>query len=177
MLGKEPIVTLHLFFVVTVHRNNAPPLVANTNNPPRCAFCQQSHLSTDCKSVTDINSRKRVLRETGRCFNCLRKGHMSRLCHSAKLCHGRHYTTVCNKNSQQPVRNLANKLNSKSPPYSPDKANNTPNSNSNNQHILICKEKKHFAANCIDCSTQSTETEISCSATHSLRHGKSAFQF
>ena len=54
---------------------------------------------------------------------------MSRLCRSAskcKRCHGRHHTTICDKNSQQPVRDLSNKLNPKASPYSPDKTNNTP---------------------------------------------------
>ena len=45
-----------------------------------CCFCRQPHASKDCVVVTSVNVRKQSLRSSGRCFNCLRKGHLSRAC-------------------------------------------------------------------------------------------------
>ena len=33
-----------------------------------------------CREVTDLKARKKLLKEAGRCFFCLKKGHMSRKC-------------------------------------------------------------------------------------------------
>ena len=103
---------------------------ANVNDSTKCIFCQQSHPSTNCRVVTDINKRKKILRESSRCYNCLRKGHVSRLCRSAakcKLCQGRHHTTICEKNST-PATDQPGKspLNPKAQPYSPGSSSSTP---------------------------------------------------
>ena len=49
---------------------------------PVCCYCQQSHSSNKCSSVTAVSSCKQILRTSGRCFNCLRKGHLSHECRS-----------------------------------------------------------------------------------------------
>ena len=65
---------------------------------PRCCFCQQSHLSQDCRTVTGIESRRETLRKTGRCYICLGRGHLTRNCHSrikCLSCKGRHHVAIC----------------------------------------------------------------------------------
>ena len=42
-----------------------------------CVFYQKPHSPAVCTSVPDLSSRKTIVRNSGRCFNCLRKKHMS----------------------------------------------------------------------------------------------------
>ena len=51
-----------------------------------CAFCKGNHYSDKCETVTDISSRKESLRRSGKCFVCLKPGHMSRNCSIIKTC-------------------------------------------------------------------------------------------
>ena len=44
----------------------------NHSTEPTCCYCHQSHLSHLCRVVESVEARKRVLREAGRCFICLR---------------------------------------------------------------------------------------------------------
>lgn len=74
----------------------ATALLANATRS--CCYCQQNHLSRDCTAVTSVTDRKQMLRSSGRCFNCLAKGHLGRNCRSAGRCYkckGRHHTSVC----------------------------------------------------------------------------------
>ena len=76
--------------------------VANAPGPPVCVSRQQSHFPTDCSSVPDLIARKRILRNSGRCFNCFRKNHFSRNCLSTskcKCCQGKHHTSICERGS------------------------------------------------------------------------------
>uniref|UniRef100_A0A1X7TGG5 Uncharacterized protein n=1 Tax=Amphimedon queenslandica TaxID=400682 RepID=A0A1X7TGG5_AMPQE len=42
-----------------------------------CCFCQQEdHTPAQCTKVTGVDERKRMIREQGRCFVCLRPGHI-----------------------------------------------------------------------------------------------------
>ena len=82
--------------------HKAPPtaaaLMASHSGPPRCAFCEQGHSSSSCTIVADIGARREALRKAGRCYVCLRKGHISRNCRSAgncNKCRGRHHNTIC----------------------------------------------------------------------------------
>ena len=110
-------------------RASTSAFVASAPTPPVCAFCQQSHSSIDCTSVPDVNDRKKILRNSGRCFNCLRKNHLSRNCHSkgkCKHCNGRHHTSICERGSQtgtSPSLATHTELNPEAPTYTP-----TPNS-------------------------------------------------
>ena len=59
----------------------ASTLIAGSNpSSPTCCYCQQGHSSNNCKSVTDIEERRKILRRTGRCYVCLRRGHVSHSC-------------------------------------------------------------------------------------------------
>lgn len=57
-------------------------LVSNTSSSMVCVYCEQSHLSLTCSTVPSIEACKKILRNSGCCFNCLRKNHLSRNCRS-----------------------------------------------------------------------------------------------
>ncbi|XP_047133085.1 uncharacterized protein LOC101238207 [Hydra vulgaris] len=66
----------------------------------KCIFCSKSHKSESCKTVTNINSRRNILRDKRRCFNCLKLGHMSKDCRSRISCYecsGKHHVSMCFK--------------------------------------------------------------------------------
>ena len=58
--------------------STAAALLANSS--PLCVFCDQPHYSTHCRVVADQEKRKQLLLKAGRCFICLKKGHLSRDC-------------------------------------------------------------------------------------------------
>ena len=75
---------------------------SNVQTP--CCYCDQLHSPNDCNSVTRVDARKQLLRRSGRCFSCLRRGHLSRDCRSTtrcRSCRGRHHTSIC-KSSPAP---------------------------------------------------------------------------
>ena len=45
---------------------------------PSCSFYGQSHFSINCEIVSNVGERKQSLRKSGRCFVCLRKGHLGK---------------------------------------------------------------------------------------------------
>jgi hypothetical protein len=95
-----------------------------------CCYCHQDHSSNTCKTVVDVSSRRQILRRAGRCFVCLRKGHLARDCRSAGKCHdckGRHHVSLCTAKSGSLVRadsgrpstNQPTPLNPEAPTYAP----------------------------------------------------------
>ena len=63
-----------------------------------CSFCKGSHFSAKCSIVTDKSQRKTILRKQGRCFVCLKRGHISKDCKSNISCHickQRHHASIC----------------------------------------------------------------------------------
>ena len=98
----------------------ASALLSN-NSSIACSFCSQPHPSSDCGSVTDVGERKWILVKAGRCYNCLKKGHIGRDCRSPSKCSnygGRHHLSICSRPktngpqdatraSQQTVQNTA----------------------------------------------------------------------
>jgi hypothetical protein len=62
-----------------------------------CTYCGQQHPSARCTMVTDIAARKAVLRQKGRCFQCLRSNHIIRDSPSEKRCFKIHHTSICPK--------------------------------------------------------------------------------
>ena len=42
-----------------------------------CVFCNKDHFSDECKTMADVGSRRIAASKGGRCFKCLRKGHMA----------------------------------------------------------------------------------------------------
>ena len=67
-------------------------------NPPACCYCNQQHRPMNCTVVTQVDERKQLLQRAGRCFSCLRKGHLGRNCRitsRCQTCHGKHHTSIC----------------------------------------------------------------------------------
>ena len=64
-----------------------------------CCYCgKDDHAPVYCKTIVSVDVRNRMLREQGRCFVCLRRGHIGRNCRSSikfNVCKGRHNTSVC----------------------------------------------------------------------------------
>lgn len=75
---------------------------------PTCCYCGQPHTSSSCETVKGIEDRRRILQRAGRCFVCLRKGHISRNCRAnlrCRNCKGRHHVSICSRTdpSEAPV--------------------------------------------------------------------------
>ena len=74
----------------------------SNNGIPFCLFCGKQHYSSSCTIVSNPDARKRIVREKGRCFICLRAGHISRACRSNSKCfhcQGRHHASICGSNA------------------------------------------------------------------------------
>ena len=74
----------------------------SSNFTTHCSFCGQSHPSERCVTVREPADRKQALLKVGRCFVCLRRGHLARQCRSnirCSTCGGRHNTTICSKSA------------------------------------------------------------------------------
>ena len=79
-----------------------PPTAATllTGDFPRCCFCGQVNLAENCARVGTAEERKQMLFKSGRCFVCLRRGHLVRQCRSKSRCTGcggRHHVSICAK--------------------------------------------------------------------------------
>ena len=73
-----------------------------TNTSITCTYCHLNHASALCSTVTDVNSRKEILRNAGRCYICLRKNHLSRECtsnFSSTKCRRKHHVSICSRNT------------------------------------------------------------------------------
>lgn len=68
----------------------ATTLLSGAQEPSRkclaCCYCQQSHSAVDCHVVTDLDACRQILKSSGRCFNCLVRGHVGRRCRSSPQC-------------------------------------------------------------------------------------------
>ena len=63
----------------------------------KCAYCHELHYSASCERVTDREARVKLLRDSKRCFVCLRVGHQASKCDSTKKCRhcsGRHHQST-----------------------------------------------------------------------------------
>ena len=81
--------------VATLYAGNTRKAAKETN----CAFCLGEHPHEDCRKVQDIEERKQLLFKYGRCFKCLRKGHLSKDCSdrsvTCKHCNCKHHSAIC----------------------------------------------------------------------------------
>ena len=86
-------------------RNHSNPftsssLIAAKGDEPSyyCTYCGQSHASWKCTTVTDVQSRKSILKKKGRCFLCLQSNHISKFCpakYRCAKCKGKHNISIC----------------------------------------------------------------------------------
>ena len=52
----------------------------------KCAYCLGEHSHEECRKITEVNERKQLICKYGRCFICLKKGHISKNCSSDVNC-------------------------------------------------------------------------------------------
>ena len=67
-------------------------------SPTSCCYCSGTHQSQQCESVSSIEQQKQLLRQTGRCFVCLKRGHLGRDCRSSGRCthcSAMHHNSIC----------------------------------------------------------------------------------
>ena len=75
----------------------ASALTSTSRTSPTCTYCKQPHASNKCKTVSDVQARKEILRKNGRCYVCLKKCHLSRDCPSQNKCfrcNGWHHISI-----------------------------------------------------------------------------------
>ena len=106
-----------------------------------CCYCEQPHMSHHCTSVVNVSARKQVLKASGRCFNCLRKGHLGRHCKSSgrcQKCKAKHHTSICKLLEPRgvnqtpptavpataPASSTSTTLDPEAPSYTPTSSNN-----------------------------------------------------
>ncbi|XP_046863237.1 uncharacterized protein LOC124456982 [Xenia sp. Carnegie-2017] len=64
----------------------------------KCVYCQGSHYSASCEEVKGREARVKILRDSNRCFICLKKGHQANKCivtRKCRHCSGRHHQSIC----------------------------------------------------------------------------------
>ena len=76
-----------------------------------CVFCKGTHLNRDCTKCQTPESRKQSLLKQGRCFLCLRTGHLVTACpnrrrHSCSNCGrtGHHHQLLCSDNTPEQIQ-------------------------------------------------------------------------
>ena len=69
------------------------------SSKPPCVFCsREGHTPSQCKNVSNVRSRKGILRRSGRCFVCLERGHRAMECpveYICRICKQRHNISIC----------------------------------------------------------------------------------
>ncbi len=80
---------------------------------PLC-FWEISHTAG---RVAKTEERKQLLMKTGRCFMCLRKGHLCRSKQRCNVCGGKHHFSICTSSGQ--TESATTGLNPASPPFNP----------------------------------------------------------
>ena len=69
-----------------------------------CAFCLGNHAHENCRKVSNLDERERIIRKFGRCFICLQKEHRATECrktHKCKNCHESHHILICTNEQQE----------------------------------------------------------------------------
>lgn len=83
------------------------------NSQMQCVYCSGYHYSASCEKIVSSEARKKILGESGRCFNCIRKGHNAKDCvntRKCRHCQGKHHQSICLRNqkveSSQPTETV-----------------------------------------------------------------------
>ena len=67
----------------------------------KCVLCKcEDHYSDQCRIITDIDTRRGILKKGNICFKCLKPGHIKKNCGSKIKCfrckaEGNHHTALC----------------------------------------------------------------------------------
>ena len=128
-------------------RGTATALTTDTTTI-KCAFCNQDHRSQTCTKVTDVKARKDALRKSGRCYLCLRKGHLVRQCRSSSVCRkcgSKHHSAICSRPNPNDAQPSTNDPQPSSPQLIPQPTRNTNTMYVDAQTpILLQTAKLHF---------------------------------
>ena len=128
-----------------------------------CCYCQLRHNSKDCTTVTDVGARKQILRSSGRCYNCLRKGHIGRHCRSLSKCQqykGRHHISICEHHFQSAVPSLVRAADSTKRQTWPSRT--LVLTKYHYQHTLPWSNQDRSATNSPECCPESQPTQEAC---------------
>ena len=67
----------------------------------KCIYCSETdHRPVDCKKVSKLEERRKILSNKRLCFNCTGSQHRAADCHSKKKCQhcdAKHHTSICDK--------------------------------------------------------------------------------
>ena len=132
--------------VVMREKPNAKPVGVSsqqTNQQNRklsqgCSYCSGNHFSNECTRYKTVSAKKDRVMALKLCFNCLRPGHSSKMCHSHRTCRTcglHHHSSLCIKaSSSNPSNheslNPSTSSNASSTVVSQGKSNQSSNSNS-----------------------------------------------
>ena len=82
-----------------------------------CVYCLENHSLSQCKRVTNRQSRIDILKKSYRCFLCLKSGHALKTCSAKYICrkfNGKHHFSICdkgeNRNSHAPQNDGPNSI-------------------------------------------------------------------
>ena len=72
---------------------------------PRCLFCDQPHVSSNCNDVKELAERRIYFKDNRLCFNCGNKFHQVRDCEKqgCTICKKRHHTSLHDDSYSVPV--------------------------------------------------------------------------
>ena len=100
---------------------SAQSLLNSDSNIVLCVFCKKgNHKPRNCRNVAIISERTNILQRAGRCFLCLRKGHVVKNCpakFSCFNCKRRHHVSIClhkkneNHENKHSIENRENQTN------------------------------------------------------------------
>ena len=82
-------------------------LSGNSGTGPTCSYCHLTRRSASCRMVVQVDNRRCVFMKTGRCFICLRRGHVAKNCRlnvKCLKCNSRHHVSICPKGPNKPVK-------------------------------------------------------------------------
>ena len=73
-------------FIIHHKIRSVPTAIFMSDNSPstNCVYCNESYTPSFCKKFNTLNARKDVLKSSGCCFICLRKGHLAVNCRSGR---------------------------------------------------------------------------------------------
>ena len=78
----------------------ASALISTNRSSPSCTYCKSACPSLNCNITTDISARKEFLRGRGRCYSCLKIGHINKNGNSTIkcwTCSKKHHCSICDE--------------------------------------------------------------------------------
>ena len=96
---KDPFFTGHSLLTHSQEKGKQRKPFKPNARPENCVYCDdKKHISSRCNIITNVETRKNLLKNQGRCFICLAKGHVSKNCkanYSCVKCKNRHHVSIC----------------------------------------------------------------------------------